>query len=131
MFGRDGRRVEHHRDGPEITTLPDGTRTVRRYNTLTTTYPDGTQRTIQYDEDIRSWVEIRPDGTRVENRNGVNILHGRDGSRTAVFPDGSRVEVGKDGSINLRDPAPTAPQPADTPAPPTVLDFLDEAIVPS
>jgi hypothetical protein len=81
-------------------------------------------------------VESRPDGTRIVTRpDGTRTETRPDGSRTAVFPDGSSVEVGKDGSITFHDPPETAqpaqtpPQPTDSPAPPSILDSIDEKIV--
>ncbi len=131
----DGTRVEH-RDGRTTITRPDGT-TIEDtpWGGRVETRPDGSKIYTSIDWEDGTMHTTYPDGTSVETRpDGVRVESRPNGTKRTVFRDGSAVVVGKDGSISFEDPPQTgqpAPQPTDTPAPPSVLDFLDEAIVPS
>ena len=147
----DGRTIETRPDGTEITAFPGGDKIESRPDgTRITTYPEGNNLEIRPD---RTWIwtatdgtvtETRPDGTSTETSpHGTRVETRPDGTKVATFPDGSRVETAKDGSVNFVDPPPSAqpaspdtpkeakppPQPTDSPAPPSILDSIDEKIV--
>jgi len=118
----------------EVFTADDGSMTTTQTN------PDGSGTTTGRKADGTTYTSTtNPDGTTTTTRTNADgstttTQEYPDGSRQTrtTFRDGSSVEMDRKGGITFHDAptgAQTPPQPADSPAPPSILDSIDEKIV--